>query len=74
MRRNSHAESATGSQPAAAGILAMGAMMAVCCLGMLLLVTLITLVGWPAGIAVGVLGGGALLFAHWRLMGHGAHH
>jgi hypothetical protein len=55
------------------GILAMMAMMMSCCLGIFLLVAIIPLIGWPAGIVLAVAGGVALTFVHRKFMGHGSH-
>ncbi len=52
----------------------MMAMMMICCLGVFFLLAIIPILGWPLGIAVGVAGGIALLFAHQRFMGPGDHH
>ena len=53
--------------------LGMMLMMMVCCIGIFLLLAIIPILGLPLGIAVGVVGGIALLFAHQRLMGGGHH-
>jgi len=53
------------------GMLAMALMMAVCCLGILLLLVLIPTIGWRMGLVVAVIGGAALMYGHHRLMrGH----
>ncbi len=56
------------------GMFAMMAMMMVCCLGIFVLVALIPLIGWPAGVVVAIIGGAALMYAHQRMMSHGSHH
>jgi small-conductance mechanosensitive channel len=53
------------------GLFAMMAMMMVCCVGIFVIVALIPLIGWPAGIVVATLGGAALTFAFQRVMNHG---
>jgi 4-hydroxybenzoate polyprenyltransferase len=58
----------------AAGLIAMTAMMAVCCVAVLALVLLIPLLGWPAGIITAVAVGGALMYAHMKFMSHSGHH
>jgi len=55
------------------GMFAMVAMMMVCCVGIFVLVVLIPLIGWPAGIVVAIVGGAALMWAHMKMMGHGSH-
>lgn len=55
------------------GLFAMMAMMAVCCVGIFVIVALIPLIGWPAGIVLAVLGGAALMYTHQRMMKHGSH-
>ncbi len=56
-----------------AGLFAMMAMMLICCVGIFVIVALIPLIGWPAGIVVAILGGAALMYAHQRMMNHGSH-
>ena len=56
------------------GMFAMMAMMAVCCIGVLVLFALIPLVGWTAGLIIAVSAGTALMYAHWKLMDHGSGH
>ncbi len=56
------------------GMFAMMAMMMICCVGIFVLIALIPLIGWPAGIVVAVVGGAGLMYAHMKLMGHGSHH
>lgn len=68
-RRRSHA---TGA--ADAGIFAMMAMMAICCVGVFVLLALIPAIGWPAGAVVAVGLGAAVMYVHMKMMGHGSHH
>ena len=56
-----------------AGWVAMTATMLGCCAGIFVIVALIPVIGWPAGIVVAVVGGAAMMYAHQRLMGHGSH-
>ncbi len=57
-----------------AGLFAMMAMMIVCCVGIFVIVALIPLVGWPAGIVVAILAGAALMYTQQRMMNRGSHH
>lgn len=57
-----------------AGGMRMAAMMMLCCVGVVVLLAVLPLFPWPTAIAVGVLGGLGLLFAHQKLMGPGGHH
>lgn len=59
---------------AADGMFAMMAMMAICCAAIFVLVLLIPLIGWPAGIVLAIGGSAALMYAHYKFMGHGSHH
>ncbi len=63
-------------QPSPAGgmsmALMMGLMMSVCVLVFATFV-LIPVLGWALGIAIGVIGAAAMLWAHQRFMGHGGH-
>ena len=59
---------------AANGMFAMMAMMAICCVGVFLLVLLIPLIGWPAGIVLALAGGAVLMALHMKFMNHGSHH
>lgn len=61
------------AQAANSGMFAMMAMMMICCIGVFILVALIPIIGWPAGIVVAVLGAAALMYAHTKLMRHGSH-
>ncbi len=54
------------------GLFAMMAMMVVCCVGIFVIVLLIPLIGWPAGIVVAILSGAALMYAHQRMMNRGS--
>ncbi len=53
---------------------AMAVMMAACCLGVMLLVLLIPVIGWGPGLVVLAVGLALMLFIHHRFMGHTAHH
>ena len=55
------------------GLVAMMAMMMVCCLGIFVIVALIPVVGWPAGIVTAILGGAALMYARQWMMRRGSH-
>lgn len=55
------------------GLFAMMAMMLVCCVGIFVIVALIPVVGWPAGIVTAILGGAALMYAHQLMMRRGSH-
>ena len=57
-----------------AGGFAMMAMMLICCVSIFVIVALIPLIGWPAGIIVAIIGGAVLMYAHQRIMNHGSHH
>lgn len=45
----------------------------ICCLGIMLVLVLIPLLGWPLGLTLGVAGFVGMVFAH-RSMGQGHHH
>lgn len=62
------------SDTAQSGMFAMMAMMAVCCVGVFVLVALIPVIGWPAGAIVAVGLGAALMYAHMKMMNHGHRH
>ena len=51
----------------------MMALMMGLCMGIFLLFALIPVVGWPAGIAIALAGGAAMLAAHQWLMGRMRH-
>ena len=53
---------------------AMMTMMMVCCLGIFLLVAIMPVIGWPAGITLAVVGGAALMYVHQKMMNHDSHH
>ena len=53
---------------------AMMAMMAMCCVGVFVLLALIPVIGWPAGAVVAVGLGAAVMYVHMKMMGHGSHH
>lgn len=55
------------------GPMMMMAMMALCCLPIILIAVLIPLLGFPLGVLVAVLGAIVLLLGHRKFMGH-AHH
>lgn len=57
-----------------AGWFPMMAMMLICCVSIFVIVALIPLIGWPAGIVVAIIGGAALMYVHQRMMNHGSHH
>ncbi|MBA4181743.1 MAG: hypothetical protein C0506_14230 [Anaerolinea sp.] len=52
----------------------MFAMMAVCCIGVLVLLAVVPLMAWPAGAIVALGLGAALMYAHMKMMHHGSHH
>jgi cobalamin synthase len=56
------------------GMFAMMTMMMVCCLGIFLLVAIMPLIGWPAGITLAVVGGAAMMYIHQRMIKHDSHH
>ena len=62
------------SDAAESGMFAMMAMMAVCCIGVFVLVALIPIIGWPAGAIVAIGLGAALMYAHMKMMNHGHRH
>jgi hypothetical protein len=62
---------AKGSQVAA--WVATAAMMLGCCAGIFVIVALIPVIGWPAGIVVAVVGGAVMMYAHQRLTSPGSH-
>lgn len=55
------------------GMLAMMAMMMICCVAVFFAVALIPLLGWPIGLALTVLLIGAVMFTHFKLMSHSGH-
>lgn len=55
------------------GMLAMMAMMLICCVTVFFAVALIPLLGWPLGLALAALVIAAVMFAHLKLMSHGGH-
>ena len=58
---------------AQSGLFAMTAMMAICCVGVFVLVALIPVIGWPAGATVAIGLGAAVMYAHLKMMDHGPH-
>ena len=55
------------------GSMMMMAMMALCCLPIVVIAVLIPLLGFPLGVLVAVLGAALMLLGHRKFMGH-AHH
>ena len=74
MNLQQKSEEDTVDETAQMGMAAMMAMMMVSCVGVLVLVALIPILGWPLGIAIAVIGGAGLMYAHHKLMGHGTRH
>ena len=55
------------------GMMAMMVMMMAMCFGVVLLFAVIPAIGWPLGIAIGVVAGGLMVYLHQRYMKHGSH-
>lgn len=55
------------------GMLAMMAVMMICCVAVFFAVALIPLLGWPLGLTLAALLIAAVMFVHLKLMSHDGH-
>ena len=53
------------------GMFGMMAMMMACCMGLFLVIALVPVIGWPAGIALFIVAAAGMLLWHTKFMRHG---